>query len=254
MTLLENALARTPISTIEQLGLVHLTVARALQGILKSEALIPSHCEVFDRKLVYLSYGLPYYRPRNQQTEDSLLHPIALAFSPNLLGAMERFYPYDTGAARAGLFGRKWTTFLNRFEELYVSDNPQRLVALLYGSNSRYLRGEVASQSDLLMPPLERLTEFLAQNFSSRGVDQRQRTIECISGAIVPVLKELEWVAYPHTATVAIAELWRASSRKFRYESYVADVNDNPAALVTLVRGLARKALAHQSEAPHGAP
>jgi hypothetical protein len=252
MTRLETALSKVAFPSVEQLGLVHITIADALRDILDTEALVPSYCETFNKRLLYFSYGLPYYRPGNRRTEDFLQHPVALAFNPTLLAQVERFYPYDTGAANRGLFGTKWTPFLKRFEDLYVTEAPERLVASLYGSNHNYLKGEVPRHGGSMPQPLATLLRFLASNLSGSGVDQRQRTIEGLTGDSIAVLNSLEWVAYPETAADLVRQLWRACDPKFRYQEYQPDVNDNPAELVVLIRAHARRAFGHLSEPPHG--
>lgn len=251
---LETALAGTPFKPLEALGLVHITVAKALTGILQGGQLVPSHCETFGTNLLYFSYGLPYYRPPAKQTQDELEFPVAFVFGAERLSSVARFYPYDTGAAAKGLFGDRWTSFLTRFEELYILKRPDRLVSRWYESNANYLKGLVPTRQSGGIDPARRLHHFLWQNMSHLGIDQRQRTIECLVDEPFPIFDALEWVAYPETAETAIRALWLASrQKKFRYEAYHADVNDNPASLVTLIRDKARRELKYMWEPPNGA-
>jgi hypothetical protein len=251
---LEAALSGVPPKRVEALGLVHITVANALAGILQSGELVPSHCETFGMNLLYFSYGLPYYRPRAKQTQDDLEFPVAFVFGAERLHDVARFYPYDTGAAAKGLFGARWTSFLTRFEELYIVQSPERLVSRWYQSNTNYLQGRVRDPLSTSREPAKRLHHFLKQDLAHLGVDQRQRTIECLVDEPFSIFDALEWIAYPHTAATDIHKLWRACRpRKFRYKPYHADVNDNPAALVTLIRGMARDELKHMWEPPNGA-
>jgi len=248
---LETALARLRLQRLEQLGLVHLTVAKSLRSILRGRQLIPSHCEKFGTRLLYFSYGLPYYRPKYHQTEEVLEFPVALAFGANSLSKMARFYPYDTGGAADGVFGPIWKTFLSKFDQLYVTTNPERLVSCFYGSNSSYLRGRVRPYSARGSKPVDAIHRFLAQDMSLMGADQRQRTIECIADEPFQLLDALDWVAYPATATTDIGLIWKACNQKFRSRRYIPDVNDNPASLVSWIRNMAREDLKHLWESPN---
>jgi hypothetical protein len=92
---------------------------------------------------------------------------------------------------------------------------------------------------------------FLAQDMSLRGADQRQRTIECIADEPFQLLDALDWVAYPETAATDVRLLWTACEhQKFRSRSYVVDVNENPASLVSVIRDMARKDLEYIWEPP----
>ena len=251
-TQIERALAQLPLQRLEQLGLVHLTVAKSLRSILRGRQLIPSHCETFGTRLLYFSYGLPYYRPKYQQTEEILEFPVALAFGTSSLSRMARFYPYDTGGAASGIFGPRWKTYLSKFDQLYVTTHPERLVSCFYESNLNYLRGRSQPYSARGSEPVDTIHRFLVQDMSLRGADQRQRTIECIADEPFQLLDALDWVAYPDTAATDIRLLWNACEhQKFRSRSYVVDVNDNSASLVSIIRDMARKDLGHIWEPPN---
>lgn len=248
MTKLENAVSSVS-SQLELLSVAHVTVARHVASIVKLRELRPRHCDVFGSDLLYFSYGAPYYRPRNEQTEDALEFPVALLFDVSLLDCVRRFYPFDTGALMQGIFGDRWKNELGDLDEHYVRNRPDRLVSCLYGSNAQYLRGEVRSRVKRV-DPLPQLRRFLSTNMAARGVDGRQRTIECVIDRAVSVLRHLRWIGYPSNISRQVRKLWDDSEQKFKFYGYPVDVNENPAALVTLLAKEARREFLHLHEPP----
>jgi hypothetical protein len=236
---------------LPELPLAHLTIARHLQTIIASLGLVPSYCAVFDRAYLYFSYGAPYYRPANRQTQDALELPISFVFSPELLSTIERAYPFDTGAVAGGLCGDDWRGRLS-LDELYVTCSPRSLVHAFYGSNDAYLKGRPRRTPVPAVEPVLLVSRFLLEDLSWLGVDQRQRTIECIAGAGISLLDHLKLIAYPSIYTPQIAELWRAVPRKFDWIAYEADVNENPSSLVTHMSKLIRQRLGYLFNSPNG--
>lgn len=198
---------------------------------------------------MFFSYGAPYYRPHNHQTEDKLEFPIVFVFDVELLDQFSRFYPFDTGAMGTGAFGSSWQGRLGNLEDLHIARKPERLVACFYESNGQYLRGEVG-HAPRGPAPIPTIHAFLSADLSASGVDQRQRTIECIADAPINVLAHLRLVAYPITMSSDVRRLWEACPKKFEPLSYEPDVNDNPAMLMTLLRKQIREKLEHYWKAP----
>lgn len=236
MPLLEQAISAGFDSTgLAQLAAAHVTVGRYLSSIVDRGSLRPRYCEVLDRDVLYFSYGAPYYRPWNRQTEDLLEFPIVLLFGVEALSLFSRFYPFDSGAVATQLFGPHWSAELHDLEELYATHRPERLVACFYESNQNYLRGKVAAQVPN-QSPLPSIHAFLADNISSIGADQRQRTIECVTEAAVTLTRNLLWIAYPNGLAREVGALWNLCPNKFRHYAYDQDTNDNPASLMSHLR------------------
>lgn len=236
MTTLEDALSKHhPPQLLEQLAVVHVTIGRHLASIANFGAIRPTFCSVFDRDLIYFSYGAPYFRPANRQTQDALEFPIVFVFEPKALSQFWRFYPFDTGGLVRGIFGDRWQKELSDFDELFIDRQPERLVACFYETNPGYLKGTVSSAAPA-KEPLKSLHNFLREDLSHLGSDQRQRTIECIAQKPISVFNGLRWVAYPTSFSTEIAKLWGLCSEKFEGFPYEEDVNENPSALVTLIK------------------
>jgi hypothetical protein len=241
MTSLEDALSKhCPAKLLEQLAVAHVTIGRYLTSIVDFGEIRLNHCSIFDCDLLYFSYGAPYYRPANHQTQDALELPVVLVFDPAALSQFSRFYPFDTGGVMRGVFGDDWQKKLSNLDELYVTSQPERLVSCFYETNPSYLKG-VVTKTVPATEPLKVLHRFLREDLSDLGSDQRQRTIECIAEMPIEVFSGLRWVAYPTCFSKQIARLWGLCYEKFDWFTYEEDVNDNPFALVTLIRQEMRK-------------
>jgi len=192
------------------LPLAHLTFARWLGDILKIGRLQPQPCKVFDKDLLYFSYGGLFYRPKRIQTQNAVELPIALVFSPELLEVITSLFPFDTGAMANNPGFTEWKSKLAPFETRFrlsptrgARDVATALVYLLYADNPRYLNGEVASiAAKGRTPPLPLLAEFLDDNLAPES-DHRQRSIECLSDVAVALGRSLEWIGFPETLGTA---------------------------------------------------
>jgi hypothetical protein len=171
---LERALAKIHSHVHEPLALAHVTVGRYLGQIIERGCLVPRHCQIFDDHLIYLSYGAPYYKPTARQTEDALEFPVILILDTQIRALMDFYYPFDTEAVHAGIFGDRWRKDLGEFARFRIVDQPERIISALYGSNRAYLRGRVLRKA-AKYDPLPLLRSFLSQDLADAGVDQRQR-------------------------------------------------------------------------------
>jgi hypothetical protein len=188
------------------LPLAHLTIVRWFDAIAKGGHLVPTRCDVFRTKLLYLSYGGVHYRTANKQSENATELPLAFVFDPTVLGSVERYYPFDTGAVAKKSLG-KWTTRLRpqfkRSLKVEGGDHtvPSKMVHYIYGDNRRYLEGEVDAGCPKRPDPLPFLCQFLSTDLSSRGIDHRQRMIEAQTSKPLSLSKGLIWMAYPEPRT-----------------------------------------------------
>lgn len=245
MNNLERALGECGPQRLPKLMVSHVTFVRHLESILDADApvLRPRQSENFDTEVLYLSYGTPHYRPEYAQTQDALELPIAILLNPSILDTAWRFYPFDTGAMIAGRFGPKAACL--SLDQCFVSSEPDRLVAVLYGDNDHYLAGRMA-ESVPNVKPLPAIHDFLKADLTKDGVDGRQRTIECLWTTPLELVASILWIGYPETAAAEIRALWKAAAApKFMYHPYRVHTNENPAALVTHLRKAAEDALGH---------
>lgn len=254
MTNLEEALRKLNVkrkaALLGRLDVCHVTLGKYLQEILAHGELQPRRCDTFNQDLLYFSYGAPYYRPPNRQTEDALEFPVALLFENKLLEKMDRFYPFDTGALLNGIFGKKWANNFSPIEDFCVQKEPEQIIGCFYGNNRDYLRGKIRSKKLSKLSPVSLVHDFLVEDMSKLGVDQRQRTVECITGQNISILENLLWIAYPGFLAKKVASLWEKSKSKFKYYQYENDVNENPASLVTHLSKVVRDEFSYRFEKP----
>lgn len=249
MNPLEAALLDASPRHLPLLPLVHVSVGRYLEEISELGVLRPLHCSIFARDLLYLSYGAPYYRPHVAQTQDALELPIAFVYDVSALTRIWRYYPFDTGAMKRGVFGKDWMRRLGNLECLYTSAAPDLLVSALYSDNDSYLMGRPTREAHRT-EPLPSLSTFLSEDMSSSEVDQRQRTIECIAAEAFALDRELLWMAYPRSFAKQVRRIWHNASDKFDSHSYRAGVSESPKALVTHIAHVARERFAYYHAPP----
>jgi hypothetical protein len=188
------------------LPFAHLSTVRWFDKIVDGGCLVPTHCDVFRKKLLYFSYGGIHYRTANKQSENATELPLAFLFDPTALDSVECYYPFDTGAVAKRNMGR-WTKELRPvFKSKFKVDGgdynvPVKMVNYIYGSNKAYLRGEVDGACGGNPDPLPLLCQFLSDNLSSLGIDHRQRMIEGQTTKPFSLGKGLLWVAYPECNT-----------------------------------------------------
>ena len=231
------------------LPVAHLSTVRWFDAIASGGHLVPTNCDVFKTKLLYLSYGGIHYRTANKQSENATELPLAFLFDPVVLDSIERYYPFDTGAMAKRNLG-KWTRklrpiFKSKFKVSGGDYNvPIKLVHYIYGGNETYLKGEVDGTCGGSPDPLPLLCQFLSDDLSSLGIDHRQRMIECQTTRPLPLGKSLLWVAYPECKTRDYKPLlWDIYERTkptvpyfYAYEYYK---NFNPLAVAERLQGQA---------------
>jgi hypothetical protein len=249
MTTLESALNRIALPRQEVLPLAHLSKAKRLSNIVRRGKLLTRHCDVFNDRLLYLSYGVPFYRPRNEFTENRDKWPVGFLFDIELVKNISRFYPFDTGAMARGLFGRRWRNEFD-IDNCYTADRPERLVSCLYTSNENYLFGRVKRRISSRITILSWIHRFLLTDLSVKNIDQRQRTIECLSNVPFDLLQSMWWIAYPTHMAPDVRLLWKRSPKKFRSYEYTASRNSNPAYLCELIIAKAREEIQHFHKTP----
>jgi hypothetical protein len=223
---LNDALIELPVPPQEHYDLIrslpigHVTSARSYDKIVNSRTLQPQHCNVFNKSLLYFSYGGIFYSYGKHPTNNATELPIAFLFKPELLSNnINYLFPYDTGAAKPngwwGGNGRYRNGDVNNFKKYQVVVNNNRhqvvvnnnrhqvvvnnnrhqvglaskLVYYFYLENEKYMYGDVVKSlhnkinCNLLneFPVLTDLHNFLKSDLCDNGVDYRQRAIECQS-------------------------------------------------------------------------
>jgi hypothetical protein len=183
----------------------HLTEARNLDTIATLKHLTPWPCKVFKEDLLYVFYGGLFYRRSAVPTSNAAFLPVGFVFQPLILQLVDRYYPFDTGAAQSKKYGADWHTKLRPFKKMFRVNGggdyrtPAGLVYHLFGTNDAYLYGDPRPADSAAPEPLPTLLAFLADepNLTARGVDQRFRRIEGHAKVPIPLDDKLIWIGYP---------------------------------------------------------
>jgi hypothetical protein len=215
------------------LPLAHLCDSREFAGHVESFGIAPEPCDFMKEPLVYLYYGGLFFRRSNKPEKRAAMYPVGFLFAGGSLKDVDVCYPFDTGALAYDFYGNAENINSNwRDCEVRLDGDtsaPARLVQYLFGSNRRYLKGQVSSTCSVLPDPFPWLIRFLRSVNTLQGSDQRQYRIECISKTMVP-LSNLIWVGYPDSFTDAFARLFQARSategseppERWTYDTYAA--------------------------------
>ncbi|AFZ60231.1 hypothetical protein H6G54_08350 [Anabaena cylindrica FACHB-243] len=194
------------------LPIAHLTSANWLNQIAEEKmTLKPQYCKVFEKDLLYFSYGGIFHRPSPGKPREL---PIAFMFSPELLQHINYYYPYDTGAAASRKYGENWSSELINFPKYCLKgdfNTPRKLVRYIYGNNHQYLEGNIQQITNSLPSPLQTIRDFLSLDLTSEGIDHRQCSIECQTETVVPLTQYLLWVGWPQERLNEFKKLWRNS-------------------------------------------
>ena len=220
-----------PIPTV--LPLAHLCDSREFPGHVDSFAISPEHCDFLKESLVYLYYGGLFFRRSSKPEKRAAMYPVGFLFAAESLRDIEACFPFDTGALAFDFYGNV-EGINSKWQECKVevggdTSIPARLVQYLYGTNRRYLKGQVSGICSVLPDPFPWLISFLRSVNTSQGSDQRQYRIECITKQRVP-LSNVIWVGYPDMYASAFARLFQARSaskgsnppERWTYDAYAA--------------------------------
>lgn len=229
------------------LPVVHVTVARWFDSIVKVGQLEPRLCSVFGQPLLYLFYGGAFYRPSDVISNNAADLPLAFLFEPTVLTEIARHYPFDTGAlvsGKLGSYGARLQPFLNLLQ-ITGSDvySPARAVHHLFGSNENYVHGVLDPGCASKASPFPEIFQLLDQDLTKLGTDHRLRCIECQSTAAIDLGKHLAWIAFPqaHWPTFAKLVHTKTTPRVPQIYSYDSNAIFNPNEITYDIQ---RKALA----------
>lgn len=193
----------------ERLQMVHTTTWKSIEHICQDGGLKPKFCPGQEKNLVFLYYGGAFYRHSNPR-QKAIVQELPVAFM--LLASASReikyYFPYDTGAASAEIYGAIWSAELQNWEKYRMngadeSCKPEKLVHCLFGDNYKYLNSEVNGCGGL-PSPLAKLVEFYnadldpGMDFRLSLPDKRRCVIECQCEDILSLKGErIDWLAIP---------------------------------------------------------
>jgi hypothetical protein len=244
-----------PSDEILPLPIAHLTTVASFERIVNDGGkLKPSKCQVFNKKLLYFSYGGVFHRHRQEPTQETDLLPVAFLFKPRLLDRMNYFFPYDTGAAYHRRYGSH-SDELSQFERYRISNNkneqyqlPLKLIYYTYGSNQNYLKGKANDSQNLQIEPFITLIKILNTDLTSHGTDHRQYSIECQASRLIDLKKvfaDIIWVGLPDDAQclkhfIRLCKMIDVFSPP-AYDTYEVTRVESPYALATMLEKMAKK-------------
>jgi hypothetical protein len=244
-----DSLAASP-SDVYPLPLGHTTSAKHFQSIAGTGTLVPRECNLLKEPVLYFYYGAPVYKLNTPLSEDDLGLPVAFLFSPRALVEVERFVPFDSGAALLGKYegwNRVHTEIAGYFVRNRGPDTGPRLVFNLFGTNARYYKEEFLPHGTELLALRDILTLY-ALNLTDHRIDHRKYTIECQVLKQFNINQYLVWIGFPtalfdnflalvKSMEPDMPEYWRYSTPRTR------DPDDVSALLRTEAKRFARKYL-----------
>ena len=214
----------------DPLPLVHITKAEYLDSIIHNSSLIPSKCKVFDEDLLYLFYGRPAYRVSAgalPSTEPAFC-PVSFVLKPRSINSLlARIYPFDTGAAKSGMFlphikpeclaSYKLSPFIN---------TARRLVKHFFGSNSSYYSG--FARQGLRFRARDKIASSYYNLISERGkrsYDDRRSAIELqvnkpigLNESLITVILPVSYLQKPGVRKAIFSD-WQIVPSHYRFEN-----------------------------------
>lgn len=125
--------------------LIHVTPVGWGRRIVSSARIEARHCQIFGHDLVYTFLERPAYRFRDGDLKSDQVSrfPFVFILSSEHLGPPHHVYPFDTGAAVAGLYGKTAdpTVYLEDYELSPTLIGALKHIAWGFGSNSAYFEG-----------------------------------------------------------------------------------------------------------------
>ena len=205
------------------LPIAHLTSVGYLQKIIDGNfTLKPQFCKVFERELLYFSYGGVFHRygskPIQKDENEATYLPIAFVFKPELIKNMACFYPYDTGAAHEDMYGDCYSKEMQNWEKYKVDNDgnfqlPSKIVYSFYETNKNYGNSqpvqEFNKEHESIMEPMQQLLKFLKSRL--QGVDHRKNAIECQTSKPILLNNEIYeyimWIGCPRENVEQVFEM-----------------------------------------------
>ena len=237
---LEEALSNIESNENNRMVLAHVTSYKYLNAIFTNRFIKPEMCKVLQEKVVYLSYGAPFYKRSTHYTQDIGEFPIVIIFRIQVHKLINCYFPFDSGAAHDRKFGKKWEC-LSDIYRFHIRDNPEKIISAFYGSNEDYVCGRVLKNNNY-KKIIAKLNSFLSDDLTPLDIDERQNTIECVTRKKIPVTKKVLWMAYPDNylgtdLLKKIDEIWSVNPEKFDTYPYpVSAGKASPAELLTGVK------------------
>lgn len=154
-------LARLAASSMkaEKLHLVHVTSVGAGREIIEQDCLEARYCRHFGRNLVYFFVDRPGYRASESDQKSDQINRFPFVFVCKFPQGLTPYhaYPFDTGAALAGLFDEKADPFvyLEDYELGNEMKNISSHLSWAFDGRDPYFRGILKETVRPTLPPWE---------------------------------------------------------------------------------------------------
>lgn len=131
----------------DDLPLVHVTAVGAAREIIDSGQIEMRHCRVFKRDLVYFFLLRPAYRVGESDAQSDQINrfPFVFVVDAKNMSVPSHVYPFDTGAASAGIYG-DWPDPFVPLDDYELEPNlgsAAGLIGWAFGSVEAYFNAEV---------------------------------------------------------------------------------------------------------------
>lgn len=212
----------------DPLPLVHNTKAEYLDSIIRVSSLIPRMWNVFHEDLLYLFYGRPAYRVskgRLPSTEPAYCPVCFVLKPPSIDSGGCRLYPFDTGAAKSGMFlPHIQPEFLAPYSLSPFINNARRIVSFFFGSNLSYYSG--FARKGLTFKPSDMIVALyykLISEHGQRSYDDRRSAIEVQVTKPIALYNSLQMVILPlsylqqPSVRKAIFSDWQVAPRHYDF-------------------------------------
>jgi hypothetical protein len=181
----------------------HVTNLECMEGIFREGLLVPSYCNNFGKKILYLYYSNLSYIKKGRANEP--LHaPVGILLKSSVAKLVDSYYPFDTGAFLNPRTSSEYFSVLGRDLTMYrvpaTSDHtaPCKLIFSLWGSHGNYSRCSVKSSANATSTEtIQNLRDFMMDAVRLEKLDHRSRTIECHTFHPVSLIDYLELIIIP---------------------------------------------------------
>ncbi len=213
----------------EPMPLFHNTSSYSFREISQAASpdLIPTHCPVFDQKLLYFFYGRPAYRVTDSESDNIGYLPVCFLIKPDAIMSVERVFPFDTGAFHHDRFAPYVHEKMAK-EDFQLGNDisaAQKAISALFGSGRQYYIGHL---SDKLAPKFSEMELLTYVQIVSRPpasvVDDRRYSIEIQTQSSLSLIGNTLAVVLPYEAmddpTIRTFIVNKLGAHPITYQSY----------------------------------
>ena len=183
----------------QTLPLMHSCDGFDCERIIQDTQLKPMMCPVFKEELLYFFYGKAAYpigEKEKYKKTDALCCPVCFIIDIEKVD-IYRVFPFDTGAFEAKMYSQfiHKHMHINEFEIDNNSSAIRAYISVVFGDNTRYLRG-ISAEKEAEDTYVNSLLKMLSAN-GAFEIDERSNTIEVICKKAIDISKEIKGIVLP---------------------------------------------------------